>query len=127
LSRPGDYFVSLDLADGYYTLGITKEDRDLFTVNYRGELWRLACLPMGLLGSASHFLQANACVHKLPPASINAPNRKDDYVSQAHEKISAQHLLARNLTLLYMDDFMLMAHSRQAALLLRDRVEALLH
>jgi hypothetical protein len=26
LSRPGDYFVSLDLADGYLTLGIREED-----------------------------------------------------------------------------------------------------
>jgi hypothetical protein len=33
LSRPGDNFVSLDLADGYYTLGIREEDRDFFTVN----------------------------------------------------------------------------------------------
>jgi hypothetical protein len=33
LSRPGDYFVSLDLADGYYTLGIREEDRDFFTVD----------------------------------------------------------------------------------------------
>jgi hypothetical protein len=35
LSRAGDYFVSLDLADGYYTLGIREEDRDFFTVDYR--------------------------------------------------------------------------------------------
>jgi hypothetical protein len=55
LSRAGDYFVSLDLADGYYTLGIREEDRDLFTVNYRGALWRLACLPMGWSGSAYYF------------------------------------------------------------------------
>jgi hypothetical protein len=55
LSRPGDYFVSLDLADGYYTLGIREEDRDFFTVNYGGELWRLACLPMGRSGSAYYF------------------------------------------------------------------------
>jgi hypothetical protein len=33
LSRPGDFFVSLDLNDGYYTLGIREEDRDYFTVN----------------------------------------------------------------------------------------------
>jgi hypothetical protein len=33
MSRPGDYFVSLDLTDGYYTLGIREEDRDFFTVN----------------------------------------------------------------------------------------------
>eukprot|EP00873_Tetraselmis_striata_P019611 jgi/Tetstr1/439875/TSEL_028283.t2 len=49
LARAGDWFVSMDLADGYYALVIRKEDRDFFTVNYRGELWRLACLPMGLI------------------------------------------------------------------------------
>jgi hypothetical protein len=55
MSRPGDYFVSLDFTDGYYTLGIREEDRDFFTVNYKGELWRLACLPMGWSGSAYYF------------------------------------------------------------------------
>jgi hypothetical protein len=55
LSRPCDYFVSLDLTDGYYTLGIREEDRNFFTVSYRGELWRLACLPMGWSGSAYYF------------------------------------------------------------------------
>ena len=38
MSRPCDYFVSLDLTDDYYTLGIREEDRDFFTGNYRGEL-----------------------------------------------------------------------------------------
>jgi hypothetical protein len=38
LSRLGDYFVSLDLANGYYTLGIQEEDRDFFTVNYMSEI-----------------------------------------------------------------------------------------
>jgi hypothetical protein len=52
LSRQGDYFVSLDLTDGYNTLGNREEDRNFFTVNYRGELWRLECLPMGWSGSA---------------------------------------------------------------------------
>jgi hypothetical protein len=28
-----DYFVPLDLPDGYYTLGNTEEDLDFFTVN----------------------------------------------------------------------------------------------
>jgi hypothetical protein len=34
LYRPGDYFVSLDFTDGYYTLGIRPEDREYFIVNY---------------------------------------------------------------------------------------------
>jgi hypothetical protein len=41
-SRPDEYFVSLDLMDGYYTLIIREEDRI-----YRCKLWRLACLPLG--------------------------------------------------------------------------------
>jgi hypothetical protein len=55
LSHPGDYSVSLDLTDGYYTFGIWEENRGYFTVNYRGVLWRLACLPMGWSGSAYYF------------------------------------------------------------------------
>jgi hypothetical protein len=38
LSRSGDYFVSLYLADGYYILGMREEDRNFFTVDYIGEL-----------------------------------------------------------------------------------------
>jgi len=36
LTRRGDYMFSWDLQDGYYALGIAPEDRDFFTVNYRG-------------------------------------------------------------------------------------------
>jgi hypothetical protein len=47
--------VSFDLADGYYTLGIREEDRDFFTVNYRGTLYKLAGLPMGWKCSSHYF------------------------------------------------------------------------
>jgi hypothetical protein len=47
LTRTGEWIVSFDLTEGYYTLGIRKEDVDFFTVNYRGTLYRLAGLPMG--------------------------------------------------------------------------------
>jgi len=46
-SKQGNYMFSFDRADGYYTLGITSSDRDYFTVNVRGQLWRLADFPMG--------------------------------------------------------------------------------
>jgi hypothetical protein len=42
LARLGDYSKSLDLADGYYALGIRGENRDFFPADFRGELWRLA-------------------------------------------------------------------------------------
>jgi hypothetical protein len=39
--------VSLDLADGSFTLGIRHENIYFFMVNSRGTLYRLAYLPMG--------------------------------------------------------------------------------
>jgi hypothetical protein len=44
LTSAGDWMVSFDLTDGYYTLGIREEDRDFFTVNHRGTLYRLPTL-----------------------------------------------------------------------------------
>jgi hypothetical protein len=38
---------NFDLQDGFYALGINPSDRDYFTVNVRGQLYRLARLPMG--------------------------------------------------------------------------------
>eukprot|EP00873_Tetraselmis_striata_P033181 jgi/Tetstr1/453445/TSEL_040426.t1 len=39
---------SRDLHDGFYAVGIAPEDRDYFTVGYRGKLYRLAGLLMEL-------------------------------------------------------------------------------
>jgi hypothetical protein len=64
MSQSGDCFVSLYPTDGYYTLGIREEDRDYFTVNYRGTMWRLGCLPMGWSGSAYYFCKLT---HVLTP------------------------------------------------------------
>jgi hypothetical protein len=38
---------SFDLQDGFYALGINQAYRVYFTVNVRGQLYRLAGLPMG--------------------------------------------------------------------------------
>eukprot|EP00873_Tetraselmis_striata_P000826 jgi/Tetstr1/421090/TSEL_012134.t1 len=53
LTAKGDYMFSFDLQDGFHAMGIAPSDRDYFTVNIRGTLYRLCGLPMG--GSLSHF------------------------------------------------------------------------
>jgi hypothetical protein len=127
LSRLGDYFVSLDLADGYYTLGIREENRDLFTVNCRGELWRLACLPMGLSGSAYYFCKLTHALINYLRRPATAPIATTAIPHKPSRRL-LRNIRWRGIRLLpYMDDFMFMAHSREAALLLRHRVEALLH
>eukprot|EP00873_Tetraselmis_striata_P019862 jgi/Tetstr1/440126/TSEL_028483.t1 len=44
LVRPGGYIFSMDLHGGFYAVGVAPEDRDNFTVDYRGKIYRLAGL-----------------------------------------------------------------------------------
>jgi hypothetical protein len=127
LSRPGDYFVSLDLADGYYTLGIREEDNDFFTVNCRGELRRLACLPMAWSGSAYYFCKLTQTFTDYLRRA-RTPLTAKKATPQKPSRRFLRNVRWRGVRLLpYIDDFLFMASSRDAALLLRDRVEALLH
>jgi hypothetical protein len=126
LSRPGDYFVSLDLTSGYYTLGIWEENRDYCTVNYRGALWRLACLPMGWSGSAYYFCKLTHMftnyLRRPPPLSPAATST----VGRASKRFLRNARWRGTHLLSYMDDFLFLADSYNAALILRQRVEALL-
>jgi hypothetical protein len=114
------------LTDGYYTLGIREEDRDYFTVNYRGTLGRLACLPMGWSGSANYFFKLTQVFtshlrRPPPPMPASTPERVRP------SKRFLRNARWRGTRLLpYMDDFIFLADSCQDALLLRQRVEALL-
>jgi hypothetical protein len=105
LSRPGDYFVSLDLTDGYYTLGIREKDRDYFTVNCRGTLWRLACLPMGWSGSAYYFCKlthvfTNHLRQPPPPTPASTPGARPSERFLRNARLRGTRLLP------YMDDFL---------------------
>eukprot|EP00873_Tetraselmis_striata_P016168 jgi/Tetstr1/436432/TSEL_025261.t1 len=55
LTAKGDYMFSFDMQDGFYALGIAPSDRDYFTVNIRGTLYRLCGLPMGWSLSPYYF------------------------------------------------------------------------
>eukprot|EP00873_Tetraselmis_striata_P018116 jgi/Tetstr1/438380/TSEL_026946.t1 len=130
LTHAGDWFVSLDLsADGYDALGIREEDRDFFTVDYRGELWRLACLAMGWTGSSYYVCKLTAAFTDylgtplkrrdpaLPPTAPSKPTRR----FLRNTRWRGERLLP------YMDDFLFLANSREAALELRVRLNTLLH
>eukprot|EP00873_Tetraselmis_striata_P042077 jgi/Tetstr1/462341/TSEL_007347.t1 len=126
LARAGDWFVSMDLADGYYALGIREEDRDFFTVNYRGELWRLACLPMGWTSLSYYFCKLTAAFTDY----MRTPLKRRDPAFpptappvQAYSPFPAQHSLAgRAAPTLYGR----LPFPREAALELRVRLSTLL-
>jgi hypothetical protein len=125
ISRPGDYFVSLDLTDGYYTLvGIRKQDREYLTVNYRGELWCLACLPMGWLGVAYYSCKLSQVFtnylrrHASPAPSTTTPSKRPSRRLLLNIRLRGTRVLS------YLDTFLFPADSYAAALLLRARVNA---
>ena len=116
----GLHVLNMDLADGFYALGIAPEFRDFFTFRFNGELWRLTGLPMGWSLSPYYLCtlmdvwvrhMRGAHAGKVP-ARPTARSRK--------RRMGGARVLP------YVDDFLFIAHSLAAALRLRARVEALL-
>ncbi len=48
IAKPGNYWVSFELKDGFYSLAIAPKDKEAFTINLDGKLLHFLCaLPMG--------------------------------------------------------------------------------
>ena len=121
LARPNDWMLSLDLMDGYYAVGIAEEDRKYFTVNIRGQHYRLAGLPMGWSLSPYYFcsLMDVAVRHLRSPMFAHQP---------ASAKVSRRRLRGnRGIRMLpFVDDWGFFLESRQHALRARPKITALL-
>eukprot|EP00873_Tetraselmis_striata_P028712 jgi/Tetstr1/448976/TSEL_036201.t1 len=110
LTKKGDYMFSFfDLKDGFYPLGTAQTDRDFFTVDIRGTLYRLAGLPMGWSLSPYYFITSTEVVvrHMRTPELEPAP------AASAPNPLQALH---------YVDDFLLFANTEAAALAVRARM-----
>eukprot|EP00873_Tetraselmis_striata_P001952 jgi/Tetstr1/422216/TSEL_013068.t1 len=125
LIKKGDYMFSLDLQDGFYALGIAEADRDYFTVDVRGQLYRLAGLPMGWSFSPYYFVTLTQVFithlrkpEPEPPSSSTQPTRSKRCLRQTRWRG------ARILP--YVDDFLLFSASMEQALHLRQRVASIL-
>eukprot|EP00873_Tetraselmis_striata_P027735 jgi/Tetstr1/447999/TSEL_035301.t1 len=112
LARPGDYMLQMDLQDGFYAVGIAPEDRDFFTVDYRGTLYRLAGLPMGWSLSPYYFCQFT---NVLTRALRRNPAEADG------TPIFRRRFGLRMLP--YMDDFLFLARTQAEAIWQRDYIE----
>eukprot|EP00873_Tetraselmis_striata_P021815 jgi/Tetstr1/442079/TSEL_003162.t1 len=125
LTKKGDYMFSFDLQDGSYALGIAEADRDYFTVDVRGQLYRLADLPMGWSLSPYYFVTLTQVFithlrrpEPEPPSSSTQPTRSKRYLRRTRWRG------ARILP--YVDDFLLFSASMERALPLRQRLASLL-
>eukprot|EP00873_Tetraselmis_striata_P023803 jgi/Tetstr1/444067/TSEL_003307.t1 len=92
LSKKGDCMFSFDLQDGFYALGIAEADRDYFTVDVRGQLYRLAGLPMGWSLSPYYFVTLTQVFithlrkpEPEPPSSSTQPTRSKRYLRRTSD------------------------------------------
>eukprot|EP00873_Tetraselmis_striata_P021425 jgi/Tetstr1/441689/TSEL_029913.t1 len=112
LARLGDYMLQMDLQDGFYAVGVAHEDKDFFTVDYRGTLYRLAGLPMGWSLSPYYFCQFT---NVLTRALRRNPAEADG------TPIPRRRFGLRMLP--YMDDFLFLARTQAEAIWRRDYIE----
>eukprot|EP00873_Tetraselmis_striata_P027573 jgi/Tetstr1/447837/TSEL_003755.t1 len=113
LARPGDYMLQImDLQDGFYANGIAHEDRDFFTVDYRGTLYRLAGLTMGWSLSPYYFCQFT---NVLTRALRRNPAEADG------TPIPRRRFGLRMLP--YMDDFLFLVRTQAEAIWQRDYIQ----
>eukprot|EP00873_Tetraselmis_striata_P005074 jgi/Tetstr1/425338/TSEL_015787.t1 len=76
-TKKGYYMLSFDLQDGFYALGIAPSDRDYFTVNIRGEFYRLCGLPMWLSLSSYYFVTFTMTFPETPELRQRAADMLD--------------------------------------------------
>lgn len=122
LAQKNDYCFSLDLADGYYCLGIREVDRDFFTVNYRGRLLRLACLPMGWNASPYVFcmlMQPLVRYLRSPLLATGLPT------VPCKKRLRTQKWKGIRL-LPFLDDYLFLASTYAEAISIRSHVQATL-
>jgi hypothetical protein len=113
------------LQDGFYALGITPADRNYFTVNVRGQLYRLAGLPMGWSLSPFYF-----CKMTLTFVNFLRNPDPEKHVAPTHSCSKTYLIRARwrgARILPYVYDFLLFASTKEEALTLRHRLAQLLY
>eukprot|EP00873_Tetraselmis_striata_P021227 jgi/Tetstr1/441491/TSEL_029722.t1 len=123
LTAKGDYMFSLDLQHGFYALGIAPSDRNYFTVNIRGTLYRLCGLPMGWSLSPYYFTTFTMTFvkHLRSPTIPAAPGN----VLRSRRWLRRGRWRGARI-FPHVDDFLLFASSEPEALELRQRVPDLL-
>ena len=120
ISRPGDWAISFDLADGFHAVSIAPEDRKYLTIQLQGQYYQLAVLPFGLSQSPAVFCRCMRVLTRLL-RNPETPLRRDD-MSPAHWLSMRDKLLQRPAvgytgmrTLPFCDDYLALFSSREAA------------
>jgi hypothetical protein len=129
ITRPGDHWVTFDLKDGFYSLAISPQDREVFTVNLDGQVLQLCALPMGWSLSPYVFQKVTEGFtdYLRDPKSTSTSARPSNLGPKALKKWRhRRRVLTGSRLLPFVDDFAMFAHGYDNTLSLKERTYALL-
>lgn len=130
LAQADDWMISVDLQDGFHCLQVQPRHQKYFTFQIQGQYFTSAVLPFGWKGSPAVFVETLATFHRAlrtPAAPCHhgdpvqfikwlrgAEHGKADHAGATGSR--AQPPPQRLRLLPYMDDFLFLFRTRQAAL-----------
>ena len=123
LSRPGDYYFSLDLQDGYNMIGIHPSHRKYFTFDMGGELVQCAAIPFGWNWAPRVFCSTMRVLTRTLRTPSDGPwkgRRPDGSTRGCTKKLNPWRDGVRMLA--YLDDYLFLCETREEAYLAREFV-----
>ncbi|KAK3553888.1 hypothetical protein QTP70_012725 [Hemibagrus guttatus] len=118
--RAEDWFVTIDLKDAYFHIGIQPEHRKFLRFAFGGKVYQFRVLPFGLALSPCTFTKCmDATLVPLRLQGIRVLNYVDDWLSLAHSKaMAASH---RDVGLVHMRSLGLKINPEKCVLSLSQR------
>ena len=131
LSRPGDWAISFDLADGFMCCSVAEEDRKYMTFMLQGKLYRTTVLPFGLKSSPAVFCKIMETLTRLlrsPDVALDPKTASPaQWLELRDQMLRRKPITYRGMrTLPFLDDYLALFESRSAALKGRQVIERVL-
>ncbi|KAK3250630.1 hypothetical protein CYMTET_39998 [Cymbomonas tetramitiformis] len=139
LAEPGDWCFSFDLQDGYHAVGIDPDFQKYMQFDLQGQLFQFSALPFGWSDAPRIFVKfMKVMVEALRSPGAAEDRRellklKDGRVATPRYEVRRraggvhQELRRRGARVLpYMDDFLIIAKTKEEAFVQRERVQRVL-
>ncbi|KAK3287913.1 hypothetical protein CYMTET_4591 [Cymbomonas tetramitiformis] len=141
LAKPGDWFFSFDLQDGFHAVGIHPDFQHFMQFDLQGELFQCSAMPFGWCDSPRVFCKFVRVMVEALRSPQAAEDRREIRRLRDGSVVRQRWSVRRRAgganenanrhsgmrVLLYMDDFLVLVDSQREGFLRREKVQLVLH